>query len=350
VKRVRIKSIQRVNRQDATTKRAEMKSLTRLRTIRGRRFLFRVEDSDRPSDYMKYEDIRNRIWQDPDDRMPGGRNMLCENFLHDGGSLFIGVFAEAKRGVFKEDGDHLVGFCYGFTGVDDKAVGFKKPMNLRFYSQYTGVREDFRGYDLGILLKEFQREKVLDILGIGEITCTFDPLSSVNAYRNIHSFGMRVLGYKESVYGGFGGLFNRADVPLDRFYVTWDLRKSRPKRAGRAGFVSGIEHHVVRTEAVEVSGKNGTAILEVIREVRPALDKEFLAVDIPVDFYRMLNETVVEDPGIRRIPLDWRLKTRRIFLGLFKNGYQVIDFRRAEGRARRNFYVLKREGRKGEKR
>ena len=330
-------------------KHPEMNSLGRVRTLKGRRFLFKVEDSDRPSDYLKYDELRNRVWRDPEDRMPGGRNMLCENYLRDGSSLYIGVFVEAKKKSFGEDLGHLVGFCYGFTGVKDKAVGFRDPNNLLFYSQYAGVRDEFRGYNLGILLKEFQREKVLNLLGVAEIVCTFDPLTSVNAHRNIHFFGMDVIEYKESVYGGFGGVFNRSDIPLDRFFVSWDLRRARRRRSGGSESVSGFDHSVVLTEQVEVCGKNGPVSVEVIKDVRLAPDREVLTVDIPADFYRMLNETDVENREVRRIPLEWRLKTRRIFQGLFEKGYKVIDFRRTWGRPHRNFYVLKKEGRPGGK-
>jgi predicted GNAT superfamily acetyltransferase len=170
-------------------------------------------------------------------------------------------------------------------------------------------------------------------------------LTSVNAHRNIHYFGMDVLDYKESVYGGFGGLFNRADIPLDRFYVSWDLKRTRRRRSGRGEPISGLGPRVVLTERVEVAGKNGPISLEVIKDVRIAPDREILAVDIPADFYRMLNETDVENKDIRRIPLEWRLKTRRVFQDLFEKGYKVIDFRRTEGRTQRNFYVLKKEGR-----
>ncbi|MBE0713686.1 MAG: hypothetical protein IH583_15040 [Candidatus Aminicenantes bacterium] len=100
--------------------------------VRDRRFLLRVETSHESGDYGMYEDLRNAIWDFPDDRLSGTRNMMCENVFHEGGSLFIGAFVEAPGGGFAAEGKDLVGFCYGFVGVRDKEVGFRDRSNLRF--------------------------------------------------------------------------------------------------------------------------------------------------------------------------------------------------------------------------
>ncbi|MCK7524049.1 MAG: hypothetical protein MZV64_43690 [Ignavibacteriales bacterium] len=38
-----------------------------------------------------------------------------------------------------------------------------------------GVRKPYQSYGLGILLKEFQRETVLGLIGVSTIICTYDP-------------------------------------------------------------------------------------------------------------------------------------------------------------------------------
>jgi predicted GNAT superfamily acetyltransferase len=311
-------------------------------TIRGRRFLFRVEDSDSPPDYLKYEKLRNEVWRYPADNLPGGRNMMCENFLHDGSSLFIGVFAEDKNGVLTDAAEQLVGFSYGFVGLKDKSIGFRKPDNLQFYSQYNAVKGDFRGFNLGIKLKEFQRDQVRDIFGLTSITCTFDPLTAVNAYRNVHHFGMDVLAYRADIYGEFGGLLNRLDVPRDRFSVSWDLNQKVRRKEYRLRKLLTPERRVIATDRVVVAGKTGLTELDVIREIRPALDQKVLLVEIPADFYRMLQETDVGDRGVRGIPVDWRMKTRKVFQSLLGKGYRVSDFCRTKPAPQRNFYVLER--------
>jgi predicted GNAT superfamily acetyltransferase len=332
----------------ARTKLSSMKKTSRSRsgekivTIKGRKFLFRVEDSDSPADYIKYEELRNAVWQYPQDSLPGGRNMMCENFLHDGSSLFIGVFVEDKQGGLLVSGEQLVGFSYGFVGLKGKDLGFRTPDNLQFYSQYNAVREGFRGFHLGVLIKEFQREQVRDGFGLETITCTYDPLTAVNAYRNIHHFGMDVLAYRTDIYGEFGGLLNRLDVPRDRLFVSWDLNKEGRKPECDLRKWLRPEHCVIETERIEVSGKSGPIELEVIREVRSALDRDLLLVEIPADFYLMLRETDVADKNVQKIPVDWRMKTRQVFQSLLGKGYRVGDFCGTKTTPRGYFYVLER--------
>ena len=156
-----------------------------IKTVSARnvRFLLRVETSHEPEDYRKYEDLRNEIWGFPDDHLAGTRNMMCENFFHEGGSLFIGAFAEAPGRGFAADGagpgrDSVTASSASATRRSASATA----ANLRFYSQFAGVRPAFQSFGLGILLKEFQREVVLGAPGVSTIICTYDPLTGVNAH------------------------------------------------------------------------------------------------------------------------------------------------------------------------
>jgi predicted GNAT superfamily acetyltransferase len=320
-----------------------MKGLERIHQIKGTHYLFRVETSDNHHDYDKYEALRDKVWGEPNDNLSGSRNMMCENFLHEGSSLFIGVFVEEK-GNFELDSEHLVGFSYGFVGIIDKEVAYRKPGNLQFYSQYTCVRPDFEHQGLGILIKEFQRDIMLEKFGVFTITCTYDPLTGVNAYRNIHHFGMDVIGYKEAYYGDFGGLLNRLDVPCDRFFVSWDLNKDihRPEYDLDSLIESGFI--AVRAESETVEGRSGPVELEKIKEINLELGHELLLAEIPVDYYTILKETDVAEDQIRNIPIEWRIKTREAFQTLFERNYRIIDFRKIEkGGRERDFYVLMKE-------
>jgi predicted GNAT superfamily acetyltransferase len=308
----------------------------------GRKFLLRVESSHEAADYEKYEDIRNAIWGFPDDHLSGTRNMMCENFLAEGSSLFIGAFAEAEAGGFRTDGVHLAGFCYGFVGVVDKEAGFRDAANLRFYSQFAGVRREYQALGLGIMIKEFQRDIILRRFGIGTVICTYDPLTGVNAHRNVHHFGMDVLEYRVATYGEYGGFLNRSDVASDRFLMSWDLR--RPPRQGNGPPPPSPRdlRRVLSVEGRRVEGKTGPVDLEVVRDVDLQMEAPALLVRIPRDFYRMLQETDVDDPDVRRIPLDWRRHTRRVFVSLFDRGYKVVDFLKNEGDRPANYYLLSR--------
>jgi predicted GNAT superfamily acetyltransferase len=316
-----------------------MKDLEKVVAVRDRRFLLRVETSHESEDYRMYEDLRNEIWDFPDDRLSGARNMMCENVFHEGGSLFIGAFVEAPGGGFTADGKNLVGFCYGFVGVRDKEVAFRDRSNLRFYSQYAGVRKAYQSYGLGIRLKEFQREMVLGLLGVSTVICTYDPLTGVNAHRNVHHFGMDVLEYRVATYGEYGGLLNRLDVPTDRFLMSWDLdRKAKKPAYGLEAALAAPQPIVAGYRSVK--GKTSQLELEVVRATNISVAGDTLLVRIPLDFYRMLQETDVADADVRRIPVDWRLATREVFQGYFARGYRVIDFRKANGSVPSNYYVL----------
>ncbi|RFT16442.1 MAG: hypothetical protein OP8BY_1620 [Candidatus Saccharicenans subterraneus] len=312
--------------------------------IRDKKFLFRVEDSHQAADYKKYEDLRQAVWQFAEDHMAGTRNLLCENFLHEGSSLFLGVFEEAEDGGFTLDGQHLVGFSYGFVGLKDKSLGFDRPSNLWFYSQFLGVRPDRLNYGLGILIKEFQREVLLEVLHIETVVCTYDPLTAVNAYRNVRHFGMKVLEYRVAPYGEYGGRLNRQDVPSDRFFMSWNLRESFCPPVPEPEVGSYLERwpRTIRVDYRWLETEKGRANLEVASGPILDLEEEYLLVPVPADFYLMLNLTDVEDPEVRRIPVNWRFQTREVFLHYFQRGYRVVDFLKAPADRKRCCYLLKR--------
>jgi predicted GNAT superfamily acetyltransferase len=308
---------------------------------KGRAFLLRIETSTDSRDYEKYEQLRNEIWGFPEDNLPGSRNMMCENFLHDGGALFIGAYALEPGVGAPPNSRAFIAFAYGFVGVRDKDIAFQKTENLRFYSQYTGIRDEFRGYGLGAAIKEFQREKVRGLFGISTITCTYDPLTGVNAWRNVHHFGMEVEEYRVATYGEYGGLLNRLDVPSDRFFMSWDL--ARPVASGASPWSSAWTDNlcVVRCREEVVAGRSGPLETEILTDIDLEPEAEILYARVPRDFYTMLRETDVDRPDVREIPVRWRAETRRLFLTLFARGYAVADFFSTPGPRPRNFYVLR---------
>lgn len=311
-------------------------------SVKELRFLLKVETSGTAEDYLRYEALRNDIWGSAEDNLPGSRNMMCENYLHDGSSLFLAAYVADPSGSFIEDRAHLVGFSYGFVGVRDKKVCFKSLDNLWFYSQYTGVLPAYRGFGLGVGLKEFQKDVLADVFGVTTVTCTFDPLTGVNASRNIHHFGMDVLEYRAATYGEYGGFLNRLDVPTDRFFMVWDLKKPKSRPDARLDDLVAGRHDVVEVEHRRVPGRSGPLDLETVRALRLELDGEPLLIRIPRDFYALLRETDVADPAVRGIPLEWRMRTREAFQTLFGRGYKIMDFRTLPGPPAANDYVLSR--------
>ena len=319
-----------------------MERLEKKVTGNGRKFLLKVETSKRAEDYAKYEDLRNAVWGFPEDSLPGSRNMMCENYLFDGSSLFLAAYAEDPSGSLTEDRNHMAGFSYGFVGVRDKNVCFKSLDNLWFYSQYTGVLPAYHGHGLGVSLKEFQKEVLVDVFGLSTVTCTFDPLTGVNAARNVRRFGMEVLEYRAATYGEYGGFLNRLDVPTDRFFMIWDLKKPRRRPHARLEPLLGVRHEVLEVERWLVQARSGPLDFETVRASRLDLDAGRLLIRIPSDFYLLLRETDTGDPAVRGIPLEWRLRTREAFQTLFERGYKVIDFGTVPGLPPANYYVLSR--------
>ena len=111
---------------------------------------------------------------------------------------------------------------------------------------------------------------------------------------------------------------------------------------GDAGLPGG--DRVLDIEVRGVRGRDGELELECAREVRLETSSPTVLLRIPLDFYRMLRQTDVPDPSVRRIPVDWRLLTRRAFLGLIERGYRVSDFLKSGPSRSGNFYVLTKTG------
>ena len=254
-----------------------------------------------------------------------------------GGSLFISVLKESGK---KTGGSpELVGYSYGFVGVVDKSLGYRDPDNFRFYSQYTAVRKEFQGLGLGMAVKKFQREIVLNLFGIGAITCTYDPLVAVNAFRNIGYFGMSVLDYRVACYSNYTGLLNRLDIDCDRFFMLWELERMFPRLRNS---YSEQTPRVIETELRSIRGRDDGLVLPAVVGVDLQCEEETLFLEIPWDFYTMLQQTDVEDKTIRAIPIEWRAATRKVFLHYLSKGWKVTDFiRDLTSGSHRCYYILR---------
>jgi len=312
----------------------------RLHSFAGRTFRIRVETSAEAADYAKFDRLRDEIWGFPQDHMAGTRNLMCESFLHDGSSLFLAAYEAGPDGGLPESDDRLAGFAYGFVGIRDKSAGFRSPDNLWFYAQYTGVKPVFQGSGLGVAIKEYQRNVLLSVFGVRHVVCTYDPLTGVNAYRNIHHFGMSVLEYRTATYGEYGGHLNRLDVPSDRFFMDWDLESPAPRPAYDLADLLEATAPVLGAERRTVAGRSGPGEMEIVAGPVRWPAGPFALVRIPRDLYLMLRETDVEEPAIRRIPLDWRLATREAFRTLLGAGYRAVDFRGVRLPQAESWYVL----------
>ncbi|MEU4770768.1 GNAT family N-acetyltransferase [Micromonospora sp. NPDC023644] len=110
-------------------------------------------------------------------------------------------------GAFDEDGS-LVGFCYGFTGVEHG--------ELYHYSQAAVVDARAQGRGVGRLLKHAQADAARRA-GAHTMRWTFDPYALRNAHFNLNVLGAVGIRFLPDFYDDGGS---------DRVLVRWDLDRA----------------------------------------------------------------------------------------------------------------------------
>src|ERR1700748_1516397 len=119
-----------------------------------------IRDLQSYQDLVQAEALEKQVWELADrDVMPLAMIIATK----EAGSIWVGAF----------DGTELVGFAFGFLGMERA--------QLMVHSHMLAVRESYRDLDLGYKLKLAQRERVL-AMRVQEMTWTFDPLQSRNAH------------------------------------------------------------------------------------------------------------------------------------------------------------------------
>ena len=202
------------------------------------------------------------------------------------------------------DGQTLVGFVYGF-------VGLERGRTIH-HSHMLAVKPAYRNRDVGHKLKLAQRDRVL-AQGINRITWTFDPLQSVNAYFNICKLGVVSDTYKVNFYGPeTSSVLHR--LGTDRLWVTWLLDSDRvQQRLEGTSARREIDSHATPLVAVDAEGWP--------RELafKTALAGAQTFIEIPSDINSVQREN--SEQATR-----WREVTRRGFTEAFAAGFHVADF------------------------
>ncbi len=274
---------------------------------------------DTPDEMAAVEALSLVVWPGSElDVVPGH---LLLTVAHNGG-LVAGAF----------DGDRLIGFVFGFLGMDKRW----SPPKAKHCSHQLGVHPDYRSSGVGFALKWFQRQFVLG-QHVDLVTWTVDPLLSRNAHLNIAKLGVVCNTYRRNIYGELRDGLN-AGLPTDRFLVDWWVASEGVAR--RASGTSASPRRLadlVSSGAVLINppGTNGIpsppsgAALEESLTGGPAL------VEIPVDFLALK----VAD---RTVAAAWRQGTCAAFEALFAAGLAVTDFVYEPGPQPRAVYVLTR--------
>ena len=159
-----------------------------------------VRDIDGQAELRSVEELQKEVWGVPDlDVVPLTQLVAAKA----SGGVLLGAF----------DKKILIGFAYGFAGFEHGRT--------THHSHMLAVKPAYRSHSIGYRLKLAQRDFVR-AQGIEEMTWTFDPLQSLNAYFNFNRLGVVSDRYLVDFYGAEAASFLH-QTGTDRLWVTWDL-------------------------------------------------------------------------------------------------------------------------------
>ena len=259
------------------------------------------------------EDLQREVWRCADvDIVP---RMMLHPAREVGGTL-VGAY----------DGARLVGFAFGFVGLERG--------RLVLHSHMLAVKPEYRARRLGYLLKLAQRERAL-AKGIKIMTWTFDPLQSRNAHLNFARLGTISDSYRLNYYGDISTSPLHGATGTDRLWVTWQLDSARVvKRIDDSRVVDKNSHDDLERAVplVRLDADGGPAASRFAKDAPGGL----VSIEIPDD----IEAVVAHDT---ELALRWRVATRIAFLGALSEGYVVEEFFRVERDGRRiGAYLLRR--------
>ena len=250
-----------------------------------------IEDIESIDDMRIVEDLQKEVWILHDRDITPLTELVAVR--HAGGQL-IGA----------RDGGILVGFVYGF-------VGLQRGRTIH-HSHMLAVKPAYRHRDVGFKLKVAQRERVLS-QGITRMTWTFDPLQSLNAYFNFRKLGVVSDAYEINFYGPeTSSVLHR--IGTDRLLVTWALDSDRVQQRldGKS-----VRHEVdAQATPLVVADAEGWPRELALNE---GLASAQAFIEIPSD----INSVQRQNP---EQATRWREVTRRAFTEAFAAGFHVADF------------------------
>ncbi|KON87904.1 hypothetical protein AF332_14410 [Sporosarcina globispora] len=223
--------------------------------------------------------------------------------------------------AIEKNSDKIVGFCYGFPGMDRK----RKPF---IYSHMLAIHPDYRNAGIGKQLKLAQRQWALDY-GYDQIKWTVDPLEIRNGYLNLNKLGGVVNTYLPDYYGTMTDKINNG-IRSDRLLLEWNLDSGRVNQA--LGIKKKVENfwHTYRS-ILHWTGSENAPIPETSFEIQ---DEQGFLLAIPKEIQRIkeINTELVK---------EWRIITREIMMSAFKAGYSLVGVIRPETGL--NYYVFEKQ-------
>jgi len=217
-----------------------------------------------------------------------------------------------SAGAFDRNG-RLLGFVFGMTGIRDGV--------LVHWSDMLAVRPEAQGLQLGMQLKQFQRDAV-GRLGVRTMFWTADPLVARNAHFNINHLGAFPAEYVESMYGEQTGSVLHGSMPTDRVVYRWRLDDDASPGNRSGGALPDDEQLPAATTVLA----DGTPV------ALPTRDASEVRIHVPND----LSQTQAQGMDRARA---WRLTVRSAFTQRLAQGFIVTRFVRGRSDAL-PYYVL----------
>jgi predicted GNAT superfamily acetyltransferase len=308
-----------------------------------------IRDLQSFEDLKQAEEVEREVWGLSD---LDTTSMTMAIATREAGSIWVGAF----------DGSKLVGFAFGFLGLEHG--------QLILHSHMLAVREPYRNSHLGYRLKLAQRERALALrihdgrmedgrtdesrnhdprmsdprtndlrvndlrmndLRIHEMTWTFDPLQSRNAHLNFAKLGVVSESYKVDFYGPeTSSVLHRNGT--DRLWVTWPLasRRVQERLLGKDNRAEILDALTTLTPLIRFNGDGKP----VRTDLTAALSRQRIAIEIPSD----IGEVEGKYPALAQ---EWRQQTRWAFTEALKAGFLVAEFcRTVRGQQGPGVYLL----------
>ena len=203
-------------------------------------------------------------------------------------------------------GTQAVGFSYSIVGKDEESV--------YLYSDGLGVLPGHRLRRQAHALKTAQRQAAL-ARGIERIVWTYSALRSVNGHLYLSGLGGYARAYVVDYRGDQSSEFpTEGGVPIDEFVVEWRLRTDRVQRR-----LAGERPALDLGEIPCLTRCSGEGLgVRLDRALEPEDSQDRVRCEVPADFQAMVEQ----EPELM---LDWRLRTRELFLDLLNAGYTLTE-------------------------
>lgn len=206
-------------------------------------------------------------------------------------------------GAFDAAND-MAGFIFGITGWDGE-----RPVH---WSDMLGVHPSARGRGLGMELKRYQRDRLLEN-GVTRVNWTFDPLEARNAHINFARLGVTAREYIRDCYGASTSSLHRG-IGTDRLVAEWELDSERVRQRmdGRGDVAEGLEEALINPvgQGLRMDLTAPTVMLRIPSEIQDVKERDAVTA--------------------RR----WREHTRTAFEAYLGRGYEVTDLVRGESESR----------------